>query len=47
MQAWPEDALEMVANSFLDEVEMNNELREMTVIMCKKFHQSVRLLSKK
>nr|XP_039250666.1 dynein heavy chain 3, axonemal-like [Styela clava] len=46
-QAWPEDALEMVANTFLDEVEMSNDIRQQTVIMCKKFHQSVRLLSEK
>ena len=47
MQAWPEDALELVANKFLEDVEMTNEIREETVIMCKHFHESVRALSEK
>ncbi|XP_055958183.1 dynein axonemal heavy chain 3 [Patella vulgata] len=46
-QAWPEDALELVANKFLDDVEMTQEVREETVVMCKHFHQSVRALSTK
>ena len=46
-QPWPEDALELVANKFLDDVEMSQEVREETVIMCKHFHQSVRALSEK
>ena len=44
-QAWPEDALEMVANKFLDEVEMSREIRGECVSMCKHFHQSVRGIS--
>ena len=44
---WPEDALELVANRFLDSVEMSNENRQQTVIMCKIFHQSVVDLSEK
>ncbi|ESO88893.1 hypothetical protein LOTGIDRAFT_125424 [Lottia gigantea] len=44
-KAWPEDALELVANNFLDDVEMTQEVREETVVMCKHFHQSVRALS--
>ncbi|XP_053376707.1 dynein axonemal heavy chain 3-like [Mercenaria mercenaria] len=46
-KAWPEDALELVANKFLDEVEMTNEVREETVVMCKHFHESVRALSER
>ncbi len=44
-QAWPEDALEMVANKFLEEVELEGETREQCVSMCQHFHQSVRALS--
>lgn len=43
--AWPEDALELVANKYLDEVEMSQEVREQAVVMCKHFHQSVRAMS--
>ncbi|XP_048589777.1 dynein axonemal heavy chain 3-like isoform X2 [Nematostella vectensis] len=46
-QAWPEDALEMVANKFLDEVEMSREVRQECVSMCKHFHQSVRSISER
>uniref|UniRef100_S4R9C8 Dynein heavy chain AAA module D4 domain-containing protein n=1 Tax=Petromyzon marinus TaxID=7757 RepID=S4R9C8_PETMA len=46
-QAWPEDALEKVANHFLDDVEMSQEVRDEAVVMCKHFHQSVRALSKR
>uniref|UniRef100_H2YSE4 AAA+ ATPase domain-containing protein n=1 Tax=Ciona savignyi TaxID=51511 RepID=H2YSE4_CIOSA len=46
-QAWPDDALEMVANHFLDEVEMSQSMRQAAVKMCKYFHQDVRLLSDK
>ena len=44
-QAWPEDALEMVAHKFLDDVEMSDEIRAETVVMCKHFHESVRAMS--
>lgn len=44
-QAWPEDALELVAHKFFDDVEMSQDVREETVMMCKHFHQSVRALS--
>ena len=47
MQPWPEDALELVANKFLDDVEMSQDVREETVVMCKHFHESVRKLSEK
>ena len=47
LQAWPEDALEMVANRFLDEVEMSREVRGECVSLCKHFHQRVRGLSER
>lgn len=46
-QAWPEDALEMVANKFLDDVEMSREVRGECVSLCKHFHQSVRGISER
>ncbi|KAK7111861.1 dynein axonemal heavy chain 3-like isoform X2 [Littorina saxatilis] len=44
-QAWPEDALEMVANRFLEDVDMEDDVRKACVNMCKHFHESVRMLS--
>jgi dynein heavy chain len=46
-QAWPDDALELVANKFLEEVEMESHERIGTVSLCKYFHQSIRELSDK
>ncbi|XP_067915582.1 dynein axonemal heavy chain 3-like [Heterodontus francisci] len=46
-QAWPEDALEKVANHFLDDVEMSQEIRNEAVLICKHFHQSVMALSER
>ncbi|XP_028395151.1 dynein heavy chain 3, axonemal-like isoform X1 [Dendronephthya gigantea] len=46
-QAWPEDALEMVANKFLEEVEMADNVRNECVWMCKYFHESVRKTSER
>ncbi|XP_032895202.1 dynein heavy chain 3, axonemal-like [Amblyraja radiata] len=46
-QAWPEDALEKVANHFLDDVEMSQEIRSEAVFMCQHFHQSVVALSER
>ncbi|XP_018409373.1 PREDICTED: dynein heavy chain 3, axonemal-like [Nanorana parkeri] len=46
-QAWPEDALEKVANHFLDDVEMSQEIRNEAVFMCHHFHQSVVSLSER
>lgn len=46
-QAWPDDALEMVANKFLEEVDMDDGMRKQCVSMCQHFHQSVRGLSEK
>lgn len=47
LKAWPEDALELVAHKFFDDVEMSQEVRDETVFMCKHFHQSLRALSEK
>ncbi|RUS89800.1 hypothetical protein EGW08_002412, partial [Elysia chlorotica] len=46
-QAWPEDALEMVANKFLEDLEMDDAMKLETVSMCKHFHESVRITSEK
>ncbi|XP_065190205.1 dynein axonemal heavy chain 12-like [Sycon ciliatum] len=46
-QAWPEDALEMVAVKFLESVEMQDRERNEIVAVCKHFHQSTRILSEK
>ncbi len=46
-QPWPEDALQLVANRYLDDVEMSQHVREQTVLMCRHFHQSVRSLSER
>ena len=43
--AWPEDALEMVANQFLEDTEMQHGLRKSVVTMCQHFHKSSRELS--
>ena len=45
LQAWPNDALEMVANKFLEDVDMTEEMRGLCVSLCQHFHQSVRTLS--
>eukprot|EP00842_Homolaphlyctis_polyrhiza_P000439 jgi/Hompol1/1396/HPOL_002693-RA len=46
-QVWPEDALEIVATKFLEEVELTPDVRKSVVIMCKEFHTGTRLLSAK
>lgn len=45
LQSWPSDALEMVANKFLEEVELEDNIRKASVSMCKHFHESVQELS--
>ncbi|XP_053132344.1 dynein axonemal heavy chain 3 isoform X3 [Hemicordylus capensis] len=44
-QRWPTDALEMVANKFLEDVKLEDEIRKSVVSMCKYFQESVRELS--
>ncbi|KAL4617872.1 dynein heavy chain 3, axonemal [Arapaima gigas] len=46
-QAWPTDALEMVANKFLEDVDLEDGIRTEVVEMCKTFQESVRDLSEK
>lgn len=46
-QAWPDDALEMVANKFLEEIDMEESMRHQCVSMCQHFHQNVLHLSNK
>lgn len=44
---WPADALDAVASTFLEAVEIEKHNRQSTVEMCKIFHKSVRELSQK
>lgn len=46
-QAWPEDALEMVAQKFLEDVEMQEAERTSVVVICKHFHESTRHTSER
>ena len=46
-QPWPEDALEMVANKFLEDVNLDFDVKNSVVKMCKNFHTSVTSLSDK
>jgi dynein heavy chain, axonemal len=46
-QVWPEDALEIVATKFLEDVELTDSARSSVVHMCKEFHTDARLLSQK
>ncbi|XP_062444589.1 dynein axonemal heavy chain 3 [Rhea pennata] len=44
-QTWPTDALEMVADKFLEDVELEDDIRKGVVSVCKYFQESVRELS--
>ena len=44
---WPNDALEMVATKFLQDVEMEDEVRKGVVFMCKHLHESTQKQSAK
>jgi dynein heavy chain len=44
---WPDDALELVAHKFLDDVEINDQIRHHVVNMCKLFHKNLLDLSAK
>lgn len=46
-QAWPSDALKVVAQRFLEDVEMEASVRASCVDLCKLFHESTRSLSTK
>lgn len=47
LQSWPDDALTIVARRFLDDVELDDMVKEGCVQMCKEFHQTTRKLSAK
>ncbi|XP_063710592.1 dynein axonemal heavy chain 3-like [Symsagittifera roscoffensis] len=42
---WPSDALELVANRFLESLDMEDSVKAATVWMCKYFHEDVRQMS--
>ncbi|EGD75848.1 dynein heavy chain 7 [Salpingoeca rosetta] len=46
-QAWPADALQIVAQRFLEDVEMGEDLRHHCVQLCQEFHESTRALSER
>lgn len=46
-QVWPEDALEIVAQKFLEDIELTPETRSSVVKICKQFHVDARNLSAK
>ena len=45
--AWPEDALEMVAKKFLEEIELDTSVKNESINMCKAFHENIRILSER
>lgn len=45
--AWPEDALEKVAQNFLKQMDIDDNIREKCVVMCKEFHTTVQKASKR
>jgi dynein heavy chain len=46
-QAWPADALQIVAQRFLEDVEMDDGLRASCVALCQEFHEGTRQLSER
>ncbi|XP_068180564.1 dynein axonemal heavy chain 12 [Antennarius striatus] len=46
-QPWPEEALERVANSFLDSLEMSEHEKQEVISICKTFHTSAKQLSER
>uniref|UniRef100_A0A8I3RUY3 Dynein axonemal heavy chain 3 n=1 Tax=Canis lupus familiaris TaxID=9615 RepID=A0A8I3RUY3_CANLF len=44
-QSWPTDALELVANKFLEDVELDDNIRIEVISMCKYFQESVKDMS--
>jgi len=42
---WPEDALVKVANNFLEEMDMTDDIRKRCVVMCNYFHRGVKNMS--
>ncbi|XP_033628553.1 dynein heavy chain 7, axonemal-like isoform X2 [Asterias rubens] len=46
-QSWPEDALQAVAARFLDDIEIDDDIRQGCINMCKRFHTTTRMLSER
>ncbi|KAJ3238670.1 Dynein heavy chain 3, axonemal [Chytriomyces hyalinus] len=46
-QVWPEDALQIVAVKFLEDLELSENVRPNVVSMCKEFHTGARIISEK
>ncbi|KAM9343831.1 dynein axonemal heavy chain 12-like [Pholidichthys leucotaenia] len=46
-QPWPEEALERVANAFLESLEMSENERQEVIPICKTFHTSAKQLSER
>lgn len=46
-QSWPEEALERVAHSFLESLEMSENERQEVIPICKTFHTSAKHLSQR
>ncbi|XP_055994863.1 dynein axonemal heavy chain 3 [Sorex fumeus] len=44
-QSWPTDALELVANKFLEDVELDDSVRREVIFMCKYFQETVKTMS--
>ena len=42
---WPEDALEMVANTFLEDCDLEDNEHKACVQLCKHFHENIRGIS--
>jgi dynein heavy chain, axonemal len=46
-EEWPIDALELVADYFLEDIEFEDDIRAKSIIMCKDLHQDAISLSEK
>lgn len=45
--AWPEDALEMVARKFLEEIQLDANVKRECIAVCKYFHEYIRNMSER
>ena len=45
--AWPEDALEMVAGKFLEDIDLEKTIKKESINMCKHFHEFIRVMSER
>nr|CAH7749860.1 unnamed protein product [Callosobruchus chinensis] len=46
-ESWPEEALEEVAHSWMEEVNLTNEIKNYSVVACKYFHVEARINSER